>query len=342
MRLGLLAVGAAVIALWALRQRQLDPIHEPLTPPPFTEAVTLDPAADRVDALARVPVEPGPSRTRRPLGSPGRPKQFLPRDVVNHAVDLTGLVTREMPTGADAGPVTLHLRAINKAGSPLAGQVVGVSVDLFLDLERGIITSHPLVPSAAQPAKRGGAVRETEPDGRVLITLDRDLFPDRLNVIRIRSEDDRLAAIRKNVVVPANGVIDLGDVRLLRPSDRFPATIASGTVLDHAGQPIELVTAKVNPAYVHDFDVEISSAAAIVDPVVLNPWRRLTDFEVVISRHGSFRVHGPDFDLGRVDRGPTPFALEWEAPGFTSVIWSGLKYGARGLRVRLDAAPGEH
>ncbi len=300
-----------------------------------------------MEAVVPPVVERRGASSRRPANPPKRRPQAALSDSISwpEGVTLTEPVIREASTRTNvAAPVVLHLRAIDNTGLPLAGQVVGVSVDLFQVPEHGL-TSHPPFPSAAPPGHRGGAVRETESNGHVSVTLKRELFPDRINVIRVRNEDDSLATIRKAVVVPTNGIIDLGDVRLLRPSQRFPATIASGTILDHAGQPIHAVSGHVDTtliaALIQDFDVEIASGTAIVDPVVLMPWIRPTDFEVVISPHGTFRVHGPDFDLGRVDREPTPFALKWSAPGFMDQVVLGLRSGARGVRVRLDATAKE-
>lgn len=332
MRSSLFALLVLVLMCVALQQCRVDPFyeHESLLPRPASTSVQRVDAQS--DALVQVAARQANSSTRRSVPAPSDPAQFVPADLL---VGLHSESALQGPQGlepeADLPRVTFHLRAVDQARSPLTGHAVGISVDLFFHADRGV-TTHAPVPPAGRPVRHGGAVRATAPDGRVSITLGRGLFPDRVNVVRIRNEDDSLAAVRTNIVIPQSGVVDLGDVHLLRPSERFPASIASGTVFDNAGRPIDGVVATRVDAYVQDFDVEISASASILDPVVL--WVRATDFEVVISPHGAFRVYGPDVNRGRVEWEPMRFALKWEAPGLASLLSIGVA-GDRDLRVRF-------
>lgn len=349
MRLGLLSLAAlsTMAAAWI-------GLGSPRTPSRGASLGVPPPSVAASDVRTREePMDPVLSPIPQPDASPRLSlleghleEQFTPLDVDEFqaagVTDLSGFLPRTAKFDRGNEPIELRFRALDSSGYPMARAVVGISVDLY-DASEGELTSRPPAASSPAPRKREGAVRKADPEGRVSIILRRKCFPDSISVVRVRDEHDLVAALR-SIVVPEGDVIDMGDVRLLSPRERFPAALAAGSVLDSAGRSIEALEGRVHVPYVQDFDVEIASYAAIADPVF--HWRNPADFQVVIGSHGGFRVYGPD---PGADPGPGPdlggdgpasvlLMLEFRASGFQPGLLEGLTVGASGLQVRLARA----
>ncbi|QDV09206.1 hypothetical protein Poly30_47630 [Planctomycetes bacterium Poly30] len=294
------------------------------------------PPASAPEQAELLPMSQGLPVARGPIIEVRLSEQFPPPDVASwqpHGVaDLSDRLPTTVKTERDHEPVTIHFRAFDGNGVPMANEIVGVSVNLF-DGPDGGVTSRPPFPARRPPRLRDGAVRRADAEGRVAIVLTRQFLPDAISVLRVRDEDDYLAA-PCSVAVPAGNGIDLGDVRLLPPRARFPAAVTSGTVLDQAGQGIDSVQGRALFRGLTDVDVEIAGGSDL-SLVNVHRWQNAADYELVIGPQGAFRLHGPDPDRGTDGSTPSRFALEFEAPGYAPFVIAGVTPGTRGLQLQM-------
>jgi len=225
--------------------------------------------------------------------------------------------TEAMALPETPAQVKVRVRVVDVTGKPLVHVLVAVTVRLYSDGSGGRTSIEPM-DFSVEPVTSSSWIALTDETGTIVVFLDRELFPELYNSILIEHRDAGLNAWVEGLVLPSVGILDLGTVMLLKPSERYPVPIVRGTLLDPMGEPVPGARGTVS-------DTRWISQDSTGGKDIERSWPARADGEVVIDADGTFDAFGPS--------GAESLELTFTADGFDEEYASSVASGTDGLRV---------